>query len=150
MNPTEHLSRQERIRRIAALLSKGITLMLMREREAAAANTVTLCASQREREALPETPTLDDTSRDIVAYLARVGPAAIREIHAALDIPTRTACRKLGQLHECGLVQRRGATTAVRYALAAPTRNGLGQSGLSHAAFRKPGEQCEVAANTTA
>ena len=141
MNPTEHLGRQERIRRIAELLSKGITLMLMREREAAAGNTVTPCASQSESGASSEALPMDDTSKDIIAYLTRVGPAAIREIHAALDIPTRTACRKLGQLHVRGLVQRWGATTAVRYALAARVRNGLGQSGPSHAAFRKPGEQ---------
>lgn len=141
MNPTEHLSRQERIRRIAELLSKGITLMLMREREAAAANAITPSASQGESGASSEALPMDDTSKDIIAYLARVGPAAIREIHAALDIPTRTACRKLGQLHERGLVQRSGATTAVRYTLAAPMRNGFGQSGLSHAAFRKPGEE---------
>jgi hypothetical protein len=150
MNPTEHLSRQERIRRIAELLSKGITLMLMREREAAAANTATPCTSEGEIGASSEALSLDDTSKDIIAYLARVGPAAIREIHAALDIPTRSACRKLGQLRKCGLVQRRGATTAVRYALAAQMRNGFGQSGLSHAAFRKPGDQCDGAEDTTA
>ena len=141
MNPTEHLGRQERIRRIAELLSKGITLMLMREREAAAGNTVTPCASQSESGASSEALPMDDTSKDIIAYLTRVGPAAIREIHAALDIPTRTACRKLGQLHERGFVRRSGATTAVRYALAAPTRDGFGQSGLSHAVFRKPREE---------
>ena len=150
MNPTAHLSRQERIRRIAELLSKGITLMLMRESDAAAANTVTPCASQGESEAPPEAVTLDSTSKDMIAYLTRVGPASIREIHAALDIPTRTALRKLTHLHECGLVQRSGATTAVRYALAAPARHGVGVSGVSHAAFRKPGEQRNVAADTTA
>ena len=118
-----------------------ITLMLMRESEAAAANTVTPCASQGESEASSEALTLDNTSKDIIAYLTRVGPASKREIRAALDIPARTVFRKLAQLQECGLVQRSGATTAVRYALAARVRNGLGQSGPSHAAFRKPGEQ---------
>ena len=141
MNPTEHLSRQERIRRIAELLSKGITLMVMREREAAAANAINPCASQGENGASSEALPMDDTSEDIIAYLARVGPAAIREIHAALDIPTRTACRKLGQLHKCGLVERWGATTAVRYALAGTMHRGYGQSGLSYAAIPNPEEQ---------
>lgn len=122
--------------------------MLIRERDAA--NTITPYIPGKDTAAPPEAMALDNTTKDIIAHLTRVGPASIREIRAALDIPTRTALRKLTHLHKCGFVQRSGATTAVRYALAASPRNGVGVSGVSHAAFREPGEQCNVPANTTA
>jgi hypothetical protein len=57
MNPTEYLSREERIRQIGELLAKGATLMLIREAEARRAQE----AKRSEQEQAPQ---LDGDSHD--------------------------------------------------------------------------------------
>jgi len=128
MNPTEYLTYSERITRIGQLLSKGITLLLMEEdeekRRAASVHKGNASPDRRDRENRVEQSRFgeisDDTERQILEYLNRVGKASPRDIQRALEIPKPTAFRKLARLAQIQLVVRSGKTTAIRYRLTLP------------------------------
>ena len=90
MHPYEHLSREERIRRIGDILAKGIYLMALRDQ---VKNTAVVDVAAR-----VEVPDSDWIAHGIVGFLQRVGWAAPREIRRNLDIAPRTCARRLRSL----------------------------------------------------
>ena len=94
MDTTEHMSREERIQRIGELLSKGVTLMLMREAEekratqAAAAPAGSNGAEVEAPDSCKGPVAGNETVRSILDYLKRVGQASPRDIQRSL-----AACR---------------------------------------------------------
>jgi hypothetical protein len=79
-HPYEHLSREQRIRRIGEILSKAVTLYVMKQRDAERDAGVAKVAAR-----IQETES-DRITRDIVEFLKRVGWASPREIRDHLDV----------------------------------------------------------------
>lgn len=121
MHGTLQLSRSERILRIGAKLSKGVTLMLAGK------------AEEKRREGIKSVKTIatvpigngtqngDETDSQILQYLRRVGSASPRDIERGLNLPKATAFRYLNRLVEAGGVVRSGKTTAIRYHILTPS-----------------------------
>lgn len=109
MNPYENLSSEERLTRIAELLSKAVTLYLLKqqdkEREAAVAGVA----------AKVETSGPDWVTRGIVEFLKRVGWATPRDIRRHLDVTRSTCWRRLHTLTVEGVLETRGFTRGVQY-----------------------------------
>ena len=114
MNPTEHLTRDERIQRIGQLLAKGATLLLIREAEEkhleqtlnqGRASEKPSALSQ-EQAGAPSVAQPNSDERRILDYLARAGKAAPREMQCALEFSKATLFRRLTRLLECGWVIR--------------------------------------------
>jgi hypothetical protein len=88
MRYTDYLTREERIQRIGQLLSKGITLMLLREAEenrVAEQQTPTGAVDQPALDSLSpsagdKVDRLDDDERKILAYIQRVRAASPRDM----------------------------------------------------------------------
>jgi hypothetical protein len=126
MNPTEHLTRSERMQRIGELLAKGIALLLTmgaEEKRLAASQASTSAPgglpSQVLNKTEPSSPMLlDDEKRRIVEYLMRVRKASPRYMQLCLDLAKATLFRCLKRLLEANLVVRSGKTAAIRYQLA--------------------------------
>lgn len=127
---TEHLSREERIQRIGELLSKGVTLMLIREAELKRSSQVaaTSASGNGSADEPPAVPSPehqvagdDDTARSILDFLRRVGQASPRDIQRNLDLPKSTLYRHLIRLVQSSLVVGTGKTSAIRYRLAEPS-----------------------------
>lgn len=115
MNPTKYLGEEERLGRIAELLSKGVTLMLIREAEAKRLQSRTSVTS--------ETPSLPldvavSGNEAIMEYISRIGSASPKQVQSNLGLTRSSACRRLGELESRGLIVRTGQTRAVRYELA--------------------------------
>ena len=118
MNLNIHMTRTERVQRIGALLSKGVSLMLLREAEA-----------KRKAEFIPTAPAAveqaervfdgDESETDVLKYISRVGSASPRDVQRGLSIPKTTAFRRLDRLVKAGCIVRTGKTAAIRYQLAA-------------------------------
>ena len=140
MNPTEHLSRQERIRRIAELLAKGIALMHMRD----AGTPVTPNISRRAKHAgrrlshddLIPIEGLDAEGQSIVDYLRCVGNASPSNIREQLHLSRTSVWRRLKELETLGVIAKSGRTRSARYGLVAPApcetneTKSAGESGL--------------------
>ncbi len=126
MRYTDHLTREERLARIGALLAKGIYLMLSREAEEKRQLELQASASAADRgvpDSNNQTVTngmseLDEDDRRIIEYLKRVGSASPRHMQGALSMSKATLFRRLTELLTAGLVVRSGKTTGVRYRLA--------------------------------
>jgi len=116
MNPTEHLSEEERLRRIAELLSKGVTLMLMREAEKKARSLDTRTALPSVTRFQP-TQAFDAGSQAVVDFLYRVGSASPKQVQANLGLPRSSTSRRLIDLESRGVIMRAGRTRSVRYEL---------------------------------
>jgi CRP-like cAMP-binding protein len=120
MNPTDNMSEEERLQRIAELLSKGITLMLMREAEGRSRPTG--ADAKRQTTACRQAPVAGDPAgQAIVDYLFRVGTASPKQVQSNVGLTRSSACRRLGELEARGLIARNGRTRAVRYGLAQVT-----------------------------
>ena len=127
MDDFSHLTRGERIERIGELLSKGITLLLLREAE-----TRKLSLSRHTPTAPPDEVTgngdmqgaplepLDETENTILEFLKRVGRASPRDLQRGLDLPKATLYRSLNRLVQAKIITRTGKTSAIRYTLAQP------------------------------
>lgn len=123
MNPTETMSREERISRIGELLAKGVALMLWREKESAAgcqakAADSTTYGQRAAGDMKTEIP-LDSIERMIVDYLERVQFASPRDIQRSLNLPKTTVFRKLKRLSQTRILDCSGNTSAIRYRLGA-------------------------------
>ena len=120
----DHLTRAQRIQRIGELLSKGITLMLMREAkenratQAAPAPGGGNGAAVEARTSSKGRVAGTGTIRSILDYLQRVGEASPRDIQRSLVLPKTTLYRHLNQLIQAKLVVGTGKTSAIRYRLA--------------------------------
>lgn len=107
MNPDEHLSPEERLRRIGELLSKGVTMLLEAERNAPQkAGEAAVAAKVEETER-------DDITRAIVAFLKRVGWATPQKFCRALDVKRATCFRRLKV--GGGLLEKRRKTSGAQY-----------------------------------
>ncbi|MBM4148952.1 MAG: hypothetical protein FJ224_07900 [Lentisphaerae bacterium] len=116
MNPYEHLSREERLRRIGELLSKGVTRMLEAEKNAAQkAGEAAVAAKVEEAEG-------DWITRGIVAYLKRVGPAMPADIRRGIALPKSTLFKRLKLLLAASVLTKTGYHRRVRYT-AVPVSN---------------------------
>ena len=104
-HPYEHLSREQRIRRIGEILSKAVTLYVMKQRDAERDAGVAEVAA-RIQETEP-----DRITCDIVEFLKRVGWASPREIRDHLDVTQRTCARRLRAMMASGVLESRGLTT---------------------------------------
>ena len=128
MNPTDHITRADRIQRIGELLAKGVALLLMREAQEDQPEASPLPGSAPD--GLPNcsgtsdgagcTTLQDDTDCSILDYIRRVRGPSPRDIQRFLDLSKATVFRRLNRLAEAGLVIRSGSTTAIRYRLAGP------------------------------
>lgn len=123
MNPTLHLTRAERLRRIGELLAKGVALMLAEERtQVCKPNAVS--AGERPDvfgiagESVTGHP-LVETERAICDYVQKVRTASPRDIQRACSLSKATAFRALTRLVQRDVLTRTGGTTAVRYQLRA-------------------------------
>lgn len=123
MNPTEHMTREERISRVGEILAKGVALMLWREKESAAACQAKAADStingQRAAAEMKTEMQLDSIERKIVEYLERVQFASPRDIQRSLSLPKTTVFRKLKRLSQACILDRSGKTSAIRYRLGA-------------------------------
>lgn len=124
MNPTEHLTYNERIARIGQLLAKGITLLLLHEAEVKRrglqvdAKTWSTAGRNEFPHGKAFMPDIDDdVEQSIYEYLTRVHSAAPRDIMRAFGLSKATVFRKLAHLAAASLVVRSGKTTAIRYRL---------------------------------
>jgi hypothetical protein len=123
MGYTDYLTREERIQRIGQLLSKGITLMLLREAEeirVAERQTPTGAVDQpaldsQSPSAGDKVDRLDDDECKILAYIQRVRAASPRDMQRYLEISKATLYGKLRHLIDAKLVSASGKTTAIRY-----------------------------------
>jgi len=112
-HPYEHLSREQRIRRIGEILSKAVTLYVMKKRDAErAAGVAEVAATIQETDP-------DRVTRDIVEFLKRVGWASPREIRLRLDVSQRTCARRLRAMLAGGVLETRGLTTGTQYRIRA-------------------------------
>jgi hypothetical protein len=109
VHPYEHLSREERIRRIGEILAKGVTLLAIKQQEDARKAGVAQVVVQVEQS---ET---DWITRGIVEFLKRVGWASPREIRLHVDVTQRTCARHLQAMLVGGMLESRGLTSAVQY-----------------------------------
>lgn len=123
MGYTDYLTREERIQRIGQLLSKGITLMLLREAEekrmaeqqAPTGAMDQLALGSHSGSADEKVNRFDDDERKILEYLHRVRAASPRDMQRCLELSKATLYRKLRHLIEAKLVSASGRTTAIRY-----------------------------------
>lgn len=128
MNSIVQLSRQERIRRIGQLLSKGITLLLAREDDQKQAVDPEPISSPKEASQVGRNGNgqadlaTDETERAILDYLEKIEIASPREIQRYLDLSKATTYRKLNRLVSAQFLTRSGSTTSVRYRLAPDLR----------------------------
>lgn len=124
MRTAANLSRGERVERIARLLSKGITLLLIAEKKHE--SNLDSHEQQAIEEAEKEQPGffLDKTDDTILEFLRRVQAASPGEIQRNLDLSKTTVFRRLHRLTKIQMVKRSGSTTATRYCLAASRQNG--------------------------
>ena len=109
MHPYEHLSREERIRRIGEILAKGVHLYLMAQRDKERSAGVAEVAAKVEESGT------DWITRAIVEFLKRVGWASPRDIRRHLDVAQRTCSRRLQALLASGVLESRGFTSGVQY-----------------------------------
>ena len=105
----------ERLRRIGELIA---TAVIRYEREQRSVAPVRRGRDARREE--PENPAnlvTDQTEKEIVRYLARVGGATPRDLCIALGLSGITITRKLARLRVAGLLTVRGKTRAACYRL---------------------------------
>jgi uncharacterized membrane protein len=117
MNLNVHMTRAERVQRIGAILSKGVSLMLLREAEAKRKAELIPAAAVAVQQA-DRVSDGDDTPSAIIKYIDRVGSASPRDVQRGLSLPKTTAFRHLDSLTKAGIISRIGKTAAVRYQLA--------------------------------
>lgn len=113
MHPYAHLTREERIRRIGEILSKGVTLYVLKQQEE------TRKAGVDQVVAKVEQSDADWITRGIVEFLKRVGWASPRDIRCHLDVAQRTCTRRLRAMLGAGTLETRGFTTGVQYRIRA-------------------------------
>jgi hypothetical protein len=138
MKGVEQLSREERLRRIGALLSKGVTSLLTREQERARDQALPpqkVDGASQLSEATEQTADAricPETVTAILGYLGRVGSGSPRNIQTGLGLPKTTVYRYLRRLVLLGKVARSGQTTSVCYRLRAEV------SQVNQATLKKP------------
>ena len=113
MNEYDLLTREMRMQRIAALLSKAVTLSVLADRETGRNEAVV------EVNTKVETQDDDWISRGMVIYMERFGWATPREMLRYLDIKRTTMFRRLGELRKRGVVERRGHMHGTQYRILA-------------------------------
>lgn len=137
MDEIEHLTREQRVQRIGELLSKGITLMLMREAEEKQALKPALALAGSNNAPDEDSGICDDSkhpiaedgaARSILDYLKRVGQASPRDIQRGLNLPKSTVYRYLNRLIQANHVVGGGKTSAIRYRLTSPLPTSDGPS----------------------
>lgn len=114
---TEHLTEAERLDRIGELL---YTAALRYCRRQAHTGVVPEVKPPPLSASIPAIAASRDTY-DIVAYLAKAGPAPPRDIREALGLSRTTAFRRLRDLVEAGQVKLQGRTHALTYGLVEPS-----------------------------
>lgn len=117
MNPTEHLTREQRIGRIGELLSKAVTLMVAQEMAEMRCQGKQAIEQPMTSDISVPGKAYDDTSRKIIAYIMKFGSASPRDIQSHLAISKATVFRRFSQFENAGIVVRSGSTRAVRYCL---------------------------------
>ena len=112
-NRYRDLPETERIRRIGELIGKAV---LLYRRDLRAAGRVEALVAAHEplgRKSLID----DETEKQIVEYLAKIGPASPHDLCVTLGHTRTTVSRKLARLRNAGVLQASGMTKAMRYSL---------------------------------
>lgn len=112
-NRYRDLPEAERIRRIGELIGKAV---LLYRRDLRTAGRVEALAATLE----PRGPTSlidDQTEKQIVEYLAKIGTASPHDLCIALGHTRTTVSRKLARLRNAGILIASGKTKAIRYSL---------------------------------
>jgi hypothetical protein len=107
----ESLSREERLRRIGALVAKAVALASVPVRlQGQRANAGRVPVSLDEGDLAPE-------AQALLQRFARLGEFAPHEAATFWGISRSTAYRRLRRLEQAGCIERHGETTAARYRL---------------------------------
>lgn len=117
-----NLSEDERLDRIGALIAKAVVLYRNDQQRAGEVEPETVADADqggviRSVADLAE----DETEKQVIRYLERVGSATPRGFSAALGLSRQTVTRKLARLRASGLVVVTGKTRMARYELAGPS-----------------------------
>ncbi len=121
MNPTAHLSREDRIQRIGEILAKGVTLLYLHENRLTDPScikpTIKLVPQHKTPNPDFRCMELDSEARAIVEYLQYAGSASPNDIRRHFHLSRTSLWRKLKDLHKLGIISKDGCTRSVRYKL---------------------------------
>ena len=107
----EQLSESARIRRIAELLSKGVTLKLIHDRKARESAQDVIEEDARTHECVSS----DKALSNMLDYIVRCGPLSPKEIQAHFSMPRKTAYRRLKSLQDARLIEKTGNTRSCQF-----------------------------------
>lgn len=110
------LSREERLRRIGALLCKATSLSLMRDKRSHESASPGCEPIDQTLFAVRESPEQDELN--LLQHFARFGEFSPKEALEFLNISRTSVYRKLLRLESAGWIVRQGKTTATRYVIA--------------------------------
>ena len=117
----ESLSREERLRRVCALLSKAVTLACIREQAAnREAAQIPVGGNKSGPAATAETENWENLQpADLALFreIHRWGEISPREAIRLWGVSRATAHRRISGLERAGWIAKHGATTAARYRL---------------------------------
>lgn len=111
----EDLSREARMRRLAELCSKAVSLFLLDRITAAEAKAHTGLLGDSDSKKPDLAVSIPADAKAILVYLQRVGHASPDEISRHTELSHSTVTRRLRELLAQGRVIRTGKTKAVRY-----------------------------------
>lgn len=118
----ESLSREERLRRIGAILSRVATRYLERERAEALRQSQVLSSQSDPASSAPttealssNTPSLPPEEFSVLQRFVAFGEVIPREAMRFWSVSRTTAYRRLTRMQQDGWVERHGATTATRF-----------------------------------
>lgn len=106
----------ERLRRIGELIAVAVIRYYRDQRLQQVAQRGTKCVSPETTD--PANPASDDTEKQMLRYLARVGAATPRDFQIALGVSPMTITRRLARLRGAGVLSVSGTKRAARYQLA--------------------------------
>lgn len=116
----ESLSREERLRRVCALLAKAVTLACIREQAANGDAAPIPAGAKPGPEATAQAEKMEDlesTDFELFRQIHRWGEISPREATQLWSVSRATAHRRLSRLECAGWIVKRGATKATRYLL---------------------------------
>ncbi len=114
-----NLSEEERLDRIGALIAKAVVLYRCDRRRAGKDEPQTVAdADQAGLIRSVADLVKDETEKQVIRYLDRVGSATPQNFSTTLGLSRQTVSRKLARLRVAGLVVVTGKTRMARYELA--------------------------------
>ncbi len=118
----ESLSREERLRRVCALLSKAVTLPIIHEQAAKGEGPPIPAVPDRRKSVAARIAALEQETfppEDLALFreILRWGEISPRDVTQFMRVSRATAQRRLSRLERAGWLLRRGATKAARYLL---------------------------------